>query len=302
VVRVLVTLCLVFSVVFGTESVPAIGNEPSVSGTGTVLDAEPGDRLVNGPIAMVVPPPGRGVWGEAILDDGRTAVLGAETAPDGSVVVSSRGSPDQVGLLVLPTSPPDCQDDARSTLGFRWATTFDWFFNDRSTPAGKSKRRVESAIRGATRNITRSDNACSLADQVGATAEYGGRLRKGVQINTDGTCKGSGDGRSLTTFGQLPAGTLGIACVWFRGDGTATESDVRLNKSQSWVARVPDSCVGKWSIEAVTTHERGHTFGLGHVDEATHGNLTMSTQINGPCQKSEARLGRGDVRALRALY
>jgi hypothetical protein len=301
VVRVLVAFSLLISaVLFG--STPGTARDAAVSGTSVVPNAMPGDRLSNGPIAVIVPPPRLGVWGEAILDDGRTAVLGAETAPDGSVVVSSWGSPDQVGILVLPTSPPDCQDKARSTLGFKWTTTFKWFFNARSTPGGMRKWRAESALRAATRNITRSHNGCSLADQVGATAEYRGRLRKAVQINTDGTCRGSGDGRNLTGFGQLPPGTLGIACIWFRGGGTATESDVRLNKSQSWVAKLSDSCMGKWSIEAVTTHERGHTFGLGHVDEPTHGNLTMSTQINGPCQNSEARLGRGDVRALRALY
>jgi hypothetical protein len=230
------------------------------------------------------------------------AALGVKTASDGAVLVSSWGSADQIGLTALPTSPPACQDDARSTLGFRWSTTFTWFFNARSTPAGLSRKSVEGALRNATRNITHSANGCSLADEVGARAAYRGTRRRNVQIDTDGTCRASGDGRNLTGFGQLPAGTLGVACIWFRGDGTAIESDVRLNRSQSWVVNVTDSCVGRWSIEAVTTHERGHTFGLGHVDEVTHGNLTMSTQINGPCQKSESRLGRGDVFALRELY
>lgn len=299
-VRVLVALSLfVSAVLFG--STPGTASDAADSGTG-VVPSLTGDRLSNGAIAVVVPPPGWGVWGEAILDDGRTAVLGAATLSDGSVVVSSWGSPDQIGLLVLPTSPPDCQDDARSTLDFKWTDTFEWFFNARSTPAGLSKKSVEGALRNATKNITRSDNGCGLADQVGATAEYQGRLRRGVQIRGDGTCRGSGDGRSLTGFGELPSGSLGIACIWFRGDGTATESDVRLNKSQSWVGKVGSSCIGRWSIEAVTTHERGHTFALGHVEEVTHGNLTMSTQINGPCQNSESRLGRGDVLALRALY
>ena len=300
-VRVLVALSFVISaVLFG--STPGRARDAAISGTGVVSNVGPGDRLVNGAVAVVAPSPGSGVWGEAILDDGRMAVLGAETAPDGSVTVSSWGSPDQIGLLVLPTSPPDCQDDARSTLPFKWTTTFKWFFNARSTPAGLGTSSVEGALRNATKNITSSSNGCSLADRVSAKAEYQGRRRTGVQIKTDGTCRGSGDGRSFTGFGELPPGVLGVACIWFRGDGTATESDTRLSKSQSWAAKVSGSCVERWSIEAVTTHERGHTFGLGHVDEVTHGNLTMSTQINGPCQKSEARLGRGDILGLRALY
>jgi hypothetical protein len=260
-----------------------------------------GDRLHHGAIAVVAPPPGRGVWGEAILEDGRTDVLGAETASDGSVTVSSWGAADEIGLLVLPTSPPDCADDAKSTLAFKWTTTFKWFFNARSTPAGLRRRGVETAFRNATRNIVRSMNSCDLADQVGATTAYQGRLRRGLQITPDGACKSSGDGRSVTAFGQLPVGTLGIACIWYR-EGVAMESDVRLNKARSWAVKATESCIDQWSIEAVTTHERGHTFGLGHVDEATHGNLTMSPRINGPCQKSEATLGRGDVLGLRGLY
>lgn len=300
-VRVLVTLALICSsIILGAT--PVAGSESVVSGTGTVPGAGPGDLLVNGAIAVVAPPPGHGVWGEAILEDGRTDVLGVETRLDGSVAVSSWGASDDIGLMALPTAPSDCDDGARSTLPYKWKTTFNWYFSARSTPSGLKKRGVETALRNATRNIVRSLNSCDLADKVGATASYQGRVRRGLQIAPDGVCKSSGDGRSVTSFGQLAEGTLGVACTWFRGDGTATESDVRLNKAQKWAVRVTDSCMDRWIIEAVTTHERGHTFGLGHVDEVMHGNLTMSPRINGPCQKSEARLGRGDVLALRSLY
>lgn len=44
------------------------------------------------------------------------------------------------------------------------------------------------------------------------------------------------------------------------------------------------------------------TDGLAHVDESTHGNLTMSPLINGPCQSQEITLGQGDVQGMLALY
>jgi hypothetical protein len=61
------------------------------------------------------------------------------------------------------------------------------------------------------------------------------------------------------------------------------------------------TCGGRYVIRAVQAHERGHTFGLEHVAESTHGNLTMSEQI-GSCSDQEFWLGRGDVLGMRARY
>jgi hypothetical protein len=55
-------------------------------------------------------------------------------------------------------------------------------------------------------------------------------------------------------------------------------------------------------VQGVTTHERGHTSGLGHLSEQSYPNQTMSERINGFCQGSERSLGRGDSVGLNRKY
>lgn len=110
------------------------------------------------------------------------------------------------------------------------------------------------------------------------------------------------DGVNVVGFGDLEAGTLGLACTWY-SKGDALESDIRLNKANpAWTLHSESSgCQGRFGVEAVATHEFGHAFGLAHVSEAGHAALTMSTAI-APCDASAATLGLGDVRGLRAKY
>jgi len=150
--------------------------------------------------------------------------------------------------------------------------------------------------------VLTSTNSCGLSDEVGATHHYLGRKATFANINTAGNCLSS-DGTSAVSFGDLPTGVLATTCVWF-SSGVAKESDVQFNKADyTWTTNPgAASCSKQWSVKTVMTHERGHTFGLGHVGEGTHGNLTMSPTLNGPCQDSEVTLGQGDVLGLRAMY
>jgi hypothetical protein len=186
-------------------------------------------------------------------------------------------------------------------LPWKWKETFKWFFNAGSVPSDVNKDNAEEALRDATRNIVFAHNNCGLADSVGANASYQGRTTHSTQISNDGGC-GDGDDESVNGFGTLPDGVLATTCTYYNSDGEASESDTRFNKAHfKWYAVKPPSCSDRISIQGVATHERGHTFGLGHVSENGHANLTMSTAV-GACDDRPNTLGLGDVKGLNAKY
>lgn len=208
------------------------------------------------------------------------------------------GAPASASAAVTP--PPPCKDRAYSLSSSHWTKSFAWRFQASSIPSGITKTGAESALRRAVRNVTSSRNSCGLADRVDARARYLGRTNRRPNIHADAGC-GTPDGRSVVGFGKLPPEDLALTCYWTR-DHATVEADIVLNKDvYGWTVQIGTLCLAKWSVEAVATHEAGHVFGLGHVTETDHGNLTMSTLIL-PCQSSEATLGLGDVRGLRQKY
>jgi hypothetical protein len=104
----------------------------------------------------------------------------------------------------------------------------------------------------------------------------------------------------------LPRSALAVTCTYYSGNPGYERvhwSDIKINKtSYDWTTRPGSRCKGKYDLESTVTHERGHTFGLGHVSESSHARLTMSDRSNGPCQSSERSLGLGDWKGLCGKY
>ncbi|HEV3000657.1 MAG TPA: hypothetical protein VGW75_07950 [Solirubrobacteraceae bacterium] len=282
-------------------------------------DLRPGALVREHGVGVVVPGPGQFVTSEALSEDGARMIT-AHTRQDGTVLVSTAGGAADDDMTVmeppLGRAIPACDDPARTFMAWswshgkpvRWRSNFRWWFRSSTTPTYMNVDYARAAISRAVQNIVSADNDCGWLDTVDATSDFGGDTTQfATNMATDGLCV-TPDGVSVVAFGTLPAGTYAGTCVWGIDEGDAygriTSSDVRVNKaSYTWYAVKPSDCQTRNSVEAVLTHEFGHTFGLGHVGpEDTHGWLTMSTQFNGPCQSSESTLGLGDLNGLFELY
>jgi hypothetical protein len=130
------------------------------------------------------------------------------------------------------------------------------------------------------------------------------------------------DHHSVVDWGPLPrfdgVTTYGVACTWaretFNGYRRVQEADVRLNDDSNEVwffttDQQPLDCLDPFfpggaqvDLEGLMTHERGHNFGLGHVHENVHPNMTMSSGVDAQCNTTVRTLGKGDILGLDYIY
>jgi hypothetical protein len=262
-------------------------------------DPAKASRVVWGPggVGAVAPPPGH--WVEATFDlaDGTALTLFARTPADGSAPIASPPR-DGISAPEAAAATGACSDPAYAFGGGRWRQTLQWYFNSRATPPLLGVPQAEAAMRDATRNITAAQNDCGRRDAV--TASHGYRGRAAYDPNVVGTVCLGADGVNVVGWTALPQPILAGTCNYGLGL-EIVESDVVVNALTLWYRSKPASCAQQFDLTAVMTHERGHSFGLGHVAESSHPSLTMSTQTGG-CDGSASTLGLGDMLGLEALY
>ncbi|MDQ4142616.1 MAG: hypothetical protein M3198_02555, partial [Actinomycetota bacterium] len=202
------------------------------------------------------------------------------------------------------SSPSACNDDAYNHEGHVESHVHQWYIKTSSIPTDLNQSTAVERIRDGMRNITWANNDCGRPDYVGARADYQGSTSRSAEIDSNANCDSysSRDGYNVFDFGELPWSYVGYACWWYVG-AELTESDVSLNSNRAWSNNPGTECetYGKFDIESVATHERGHTFGMGHVSETYHGNLTMSTEVD-ECDTRQRTLGLGDLLGLEVLY
>ena len=290
------------------DTIPA----PDLPETVEMENCPIGERVITDHGAgTVLPDPGEGVYTEVLTTTGAQE-LEVTHYRDGTVEFEhvgndsgdeAAGAPASSRELVARSSPGECADPAFNSLGYRvnQKKGLRYRFNRSTTPRNLSDAAAIKAIRRGGANVTGTENTCHLGDRVPATLGYEGRTGLSANVTADGRCVGN-DGVNVASFGDLPS-FLAVTCTFF-SHGEVLSSDLQINKGDHrWTTRPGSrSCKRMWDLEAVVTHERGHTFGLGHVAEDSHRNLTMSPIINGTCQSSERTLGRGDVLGLDSKY
>ena len=192
-----------------------------------------------------------------------------------------------------------CGDDAYKLSGFHWDQPYEWFFNEGSVPDEYHGGEVLEVLTRSATNVTTGSNDCGLPDRIDASADYAG-------TTPSQPCEADeADGINSVGFGVLPEDeqddTLAYVCT-YGGRNEVVEADIVINSAIPW-ALSQEHCIG-WEelLEATMTHEFGHVFGLGHVSEREHGDLTMSPTSNGPCDAGEISLGLGDILGLEELY
>jgi hypothetical protein len=197
-----------------------------------------------------------------------------------------------------PTGGVACEDDAFTLNGERWDVPFVWFFNDQDLPRGLDADRVVEIIERSFDNIANAWNDCGLPDNIEISSRYA------ALTNAEPCPDRATDEINVVGFQHLPpreASFLAYVCP-YDGRPTSWRTDMVINADVPWALSLEECGAFDELLEATITHEVGHIFGLGHVGERRHGQMTMSTRSNGPCATDEITLGLGDVLGLEAIY
>ena len=268
---------------------------------------------------LTIGPPGTGVYTEELIDDGSIEEFQAYTHQDRTVEFFHVGGDWEAAPTdaePASASPHPCNDGANNFKGWDESDDHHWRFNRGTAPTSQgsnepnlTRDEVVDALRRGTTDITHENNDCGWPDVIDAAATYQGDTERSAQMDGSGDCVSywSKDEVNVVGFGDLPASKVGKMCAWYiptAGEyDELAEADIRFNKKDhNWTNHPSwDSCDGDYDIESVMAHERGHVFGLAHVDESNHAYLTMSERVKA-CTNGQRTLGRGDMQGLNVIY
>jgi Matrixin len=299
----LATVALVGSAVLavpasaGTGATPASWCTPgatvsaSTAGNGFSAAECAAERLtiVSGPAAVRLPARGETISAEVLTTRG-SAVL--TVARDGSGNVTIATAAPQRPALALSA----CSSSGYTLLGYHVRGSYTWSYDPANAPRSVSGV-AASTLRAATSDITNGRNDCGLRTKPRTAHRYAGTTGSAPGINAAAQCAGN-DGRSVTGWKPLTArGVLAVTCTYVTA-GVVAASDAAINTRFAWSVSAAH-CRNAYDLKGVMTHERGHTFGLGH--STADPGLTMYPSVP-TCDFSKSTLGRGDLLGLIRIY
>ncbi len=256
-------------------------------------------------IAAAVPPTGLSQFAEAYTADGteRTLTVTAESDGDTYTIVT----PENASTVASAAGPAACSDTFYRGAGYKIVTQLNWYYSNVNGVSNLSAAQVAAGIKKGADNMVLANNDCNDNRVPTSSHVYrGGTPGDPSMINQNGTlCSGASDGVNIAGWRSMAADILAVTCA-LRSAGNSgpdvVESDWALNRNLTWDETTLDGCTNAWVISGVMTHEWGHTVGLAHVEESTHGNETMSVNNNGQCQNEEQTLAQGEVDAMIIKY
>lgn len=255
---------------------------------------------------------------EAMLAD-LSEYLGREVFTDDTVAVPMPGLPamgDPTDGTASSGAPPACSDGARSA---KWpdrahwgrGLVIPWYYNHSNHYVGYTADGYAMKLEEAFDNITRLHDDCGYTWRPNIYNTYYGYATQTTTqpLNAEGKCQELTDGKNIVAWKTLDVDKLlAWTCTYrAKGLGPVNGFDIAIARNARWNIPEFDSCERyspnhEYDFEAVLTHEFGHAVALDHVNEAAHGNLTMSEINNGPCARGERTPGRGDAIGLGVLY
>jgi hypothetical protein len=236
------------------------------------------------------------------------AEYGEFTATDGDVTVVGEAilAPSALQLGTAPklaaaTTDVACTDSTYALASWKLPSTLRWYYNPTGAPATVASTAL-TAIRNATATTLTARYRCGSTTNLGLSNSYLGTSTRVAQVSTTATCSGN-DGVSVVSWGTLPTSVLAYTCVYYStASKTVLATDVLIdNKYHQWFTSLPSGCSNQYDLESVMVHERGHSAGLAHVDQATRSMEAMSP-ITPACSTARRTLALGDVKGLQAKY
>lgn len=265
-------------------------------------------QVVDGAVAVAVPERGGVVDIDSLTQTG-TEQLTVALTDAGVLQVSNIGSERTPADVAGPTNygsgAPECFDSAGNEAPWRESDIHSWFINPSGTPSSVGTTAARTAFVNGANNIVNARTDCGVFSPGNSPTGFRHSLagtttyRPNINGSGGGSCT-SRDGINTVGWGR-GGDFLAVTCThYYAIGGEESESDALYNTNFSWYVS-PKNCFLAYDLEAVTTHEWGHTFGLDHVSEAEHPTMTMSTNT-AYCDTSPRTLGRGDAVTIYAHY